>query len=46
MERVLMGQRVGFPNFSWRMTGGMFESAMFQGLDDIIGVLINTFETA
>lgn len=26
--------------------GGMFDSAMFQGLDDIIGVLTNTFETA
>ena len=24
-EGVLMGQRVGFPNFSWGMTGGMFE---------------------
>ena len=41
-----MGQRVGFPNFSCGMTGGMFEYAMFQGLDDIIGVLTNTFETA
>lgn len=46
LEGVLMVQRVGFPNFSWRMTGGMLESAMFQGLDDIIGVLTNTFETA
>lgn len=45
MEGVLMVQRVGFPNFSWRMTGGMLESAMFPGLDDIIGVLTNTFET-
>ena len=46
MEGVLLVQRVGFPNFSGRMTGGMLESAVFQGLDDIIGVLTNTFETA
>ena len=41
-----MGQRGGFPNFSWRITGGVLESAMFQGLDAIIGVLTNIFATA